>query len=355
VEFRDTLAKAFKDAQESMDSSPMMPSEKENEEEEEVITVTMNEKTLDDVIVDKAIINKKMFLVFVGANGDDGAAMKKEWQATNIATKKGIAKSVAAFEAWMDGLSHEDQRFNWNARLAECRERFMSTLQKINDSNTSDGGSSSSFLPEDAIAARKARMELIHFRRAKRNAMMMTSNNNKAGAVVVVVRRPPPVRIMNNNLKKEFETELVEEGFAKDLVEFTSSLNGLSEKEQNIQWKNRIQNLQREARKARAMVVMTREAAAAARYSRIAAVTDEEKVEGLADDDSFNEEEKSSGTTSIRRGGRIIEDQKHVANDGFVMVIVDGMEEPESTKIDVHENDKNVEDDEDFVRLDWEI
>mmetsp|Transcript_7065 Transcript_7065/g.7972 ORF Transcript_7065/g.7972 Transcript_7065/m.7972 type:complete len:683 (-) Transcript_7065:200-2248(-) len=337
VEFRDTLAKAFKDAQESMDSSAMMPSEKENEEEEEVITVTMNEKTLDDVIVDKAIINKKMFLVFVGANGDDGAAMKKEWQATHIATKKGIAKSVAAFEAWMDGLSHEDQRFNWNARLAECRERFMSTLQKINDSNTSGGGSASSFLPEDAIAARKARMELIHFRRAKRNAMMMTSNNNKAGAVVVVVRRPPPVRMMNNNLNKEFETELVEEGFTKDLVEFTSSLNGLSEKEQNIQWKNRIQNLQREARKARAMVVMTRETAAAARSSRIAAVTDEEKVEGLADDDSF------------------IEDQKHVANDSFVMVIVDGMEEPESTNIDVHENGKNVEEDEDFVRLDWEI
>mmetsp|Transcript_35937 Transcript_35937/g.40078 ORF Transcript_35937/g.40078 Transcript_35937/m.40078 type:complete len:579 (-) Transcript_35937:192-1928(-) len=353
VEFRDTLAKAFKDAQESMDSSAMMPSEKENEEEEEVITVTMNEKTLDDVIVDKAIINKKMsgwmvrswnknfrrnlFLAFVGTNGENGAEIKKEWQATNIATKKGIAKSVAAFEAWMDGLSQEDQRFNWNARLAECRERCMSTLQKINDSNTSGGGSASSFLPEDAIAARKARMELIHFRRAKRNAMMMTSNNNKAGAVVVVVRRPPPVRMMNNNLNKEFETELVEEGFTKDLVEFTSSLNGLSEKEQNIQWKNRIQNLQREARKARAMVVMTRETAAAARSSRIAAVTDEEKVEGLADDDSF------------------IEDQKHVANDSFVMVIVDGMEEPESTKIDVHENDKNVEDDEDFVRLDWEI
>jgi len=355
VEFRDTLAKAFKDAQESMDSSSMMPSAKENEEEEEVITGTMNEKTLDDVIVDKAIINKKMFRLFVGANSDDGAAMKKEWQATNIATKKGIAKSVAAFEAWMDGLSHEDQRFNWNARLAECRERFMSTLQKINDSNTSGGGSSASFLPEDAIAARKARMELIHFRRAKRNAMMMTSNNNKAGAVVVVVRRPPPVRIMNNNLKREFETELVEEGFTKDLVDFTSSLNGLSEKEQNIQWKNRIQNLQREARKARAMVVMTRKAAAAAHYSRIAAVTDEEKVEGLADADSFHEEEKSSGTTGIRRGGRIIEDQKHLANDGFVMVIVDGMEGPESTNIDVHENDKNVEDDEDFVRLDWEI
>merc|ERR1719491_1616833 len=117
----------------------------------------------------------------------------------------------------------------------------------------------------------------------------MTSNNNKAGAVVVVVRRPPPVRIMINNLKKEFETELVEEGFTEDLVELTSSLNGLSEKEQNNQWKNRIQNLQREARKARAMVVMTREAAAAARYSPIAAVTNKKKVEGLADDDSFNE------------------------------------------------------------------
>merc|ERR1712194_395745 len=153
-----------------------------------------------------------------------------------------------------------------------------------------------------------------------------------------------------------FETELVEEGFTKDLVEFTSLLHGLSEKEQNIQWKNRIQNLQCEARKARAMVVMTREAAAAAaRYSRIAAVTDKKKVQGLADHDSLNKEEKSSGTTGIRRGGRIIEDQKHVANDGFVMVIVDGMEEPESTNIDVHENDKSVEDDEDFVRLDWEI
>merc|ERR1740139_1995798 len=127
---------------------------------------------------------------------------------------------------------------------------------------------------------------------------MMSNNNNKAGAVVVVVVRPrPPVRIMNNNLKKEFETELVEEGFAKDLVDFTSSLKGLSEKEQNIQWKNRIQNLQCEARKARAMVVMTREAAVAARHSRIVAVTDEDQVKGSAVDDAFNEEEKSSGTT----------------------------------------------------------
>merc|ERR1711957_548198 len=144
-----------------------------------------------------------------------------------------------------------------------------------------------------------------------------------------------------------------EEGFTKDLVDFTSSLKGLSEKEQNIQWKNRIQNLQREARKARAMVVMTRKAAAAARHSCIAAVTNKDQVEGSADDDAFNEEEKSSGTTGIRHGGRIIEDQENVANDDFGMVIVDGMEEPESTTIDVHENDKNVEDDEDFVHLDW--
>merc|ERR1740139_1773311 len=125
-------------------------------------------------------------------------------------------------------------------------------------------------------------------------------------------------------------------GFTKDLVEFTLLLKGLSEKEQNIQWKNRIQNLQCEARKARAMVVMTREAAAAARHSRIVAVTDEDQVKGSAVDDAFNEEEKSSGTTGIRRGSRIIEDQEHVANDVFSMVIVDGMEEPESTTIGVH-------------------
>merc|ERR1740139_2087501 len=125
-------------------------------------------------------------------------------------------------------------------------------------------------------------------------------------------------------------------GFTKDLVEFTLLLKGLSEKEQNIQWKNRIQNLQCEARKARAMVVMTRKAAAAARHSRIVAVTEEDQVKGSADDDAFNEEEKSSGTTGIRRGSRLIEDQEHVANDVFSMVIVDGMEEPESTTIGVH-------------------
>ena len=58
----------------------------------------------------------------------------------------------------------------------------------------------------------------------------------------------------------------------------------------------------------------------------------------------------------IRRGGRIIEDPEHmVANDGVGMVIVDGMEELDSTNIDVHENDKNIEEhDEDFVLLDWE-
>ena len=44
-----------------------------------------------------------------------------------------------------------------------------------------------------------------------------------------------------------------------------------------------------------------------------------------------------------------------VANDGVGMVIVDGMEELDSTNIDVHENDKNIEEhDEDFVLLDWE-
>lgn len=179
---------------------------------------------------------RNLFLAFAAANnGQNVAETKREWRLTNVDTRKGIAKKIAAFEASLDGLSNKDRRFRWNARLAECSIRFASAMRKIsNDGRNGDKGSSlsPSFSPEFAMAVRKARMELILFRRAKQNATMTFNKNAGAGSSAAAITSPL-VRCTNNLLKKETEEYLVEDnGFKKDLDEFASSLEGRPKEEQ---------------------------------------------------------------------------------------------------------------------------
>jgi len=251
-------------------------------------------------------------------------------QSMNNAANQEILKNIAAFKESLDGLSPKEQRLGWAKRLFDARARFMAAQQLRNG----EGGVS----PEDAMAIHLARTELICTRRAKKLALSksIAARNNK------------------------FRSQLLRDGFKEEFEEFASSIAGLSEEEQNIQWKNRIQRLQYEARKAHAMVAMTRKMA---RQFRAAA-----KDRGNAA--AANEEPKEVGAT-------VVHHEEHMASGGvggsgddhrlldscFEKVVVENIrvgdtnqgDNLEDNEDDAHENilddddDYNLEDNEDEV------
>ena len=227
---------------------------------------------------------------------------KGKWQERQavLQTKKdGILRNIALFEAALDGMSPEEKIEKWQVRLMEIQARFVASSH--------DGAKGA-----DPVANRMVRIELRQNRRAAKKAGIRQCGRH----------------CNQNGDDAEDDTTKFEpsDDFKKDLEDFSVSMKGLSSHEQKRQWKNRIQELQVEVRKARTMVALTRKA------QRRATIKENEKMPDVRTDEE--------GFEMVETG------QDEAANDGrhdsFEEVHAETTQEKETMGTDVEFEDAEI-------------
>ena len=257
-------------------------------------------------------------------------AVFKERQAEVHSKKEEIMKDISEFQSSLDGLSTDEKREKWHLRLEGAQAHFVEATHD-----------------HDHMAMHLARLELNKNRfAAKQAGMLKNARRAKEDAKKDMDGKEPSDEFKDGPEDKKDDADVNMDGkakfeptdeFKKDLEDFAASMKSLSNQEQKVQWKKRIQELQGEVRKARMMVDMTRRArreVAKAKKSGVTAAADFEMVEAKKEetDETTNQDDEMN-----QDGGK----SDGIAEADFEMLEAEKDTEPISNQED---NEMNLAD-----------